>query len=134
MTGTSEFAIWQTMKQRCWNPNDKRFQDYGGRGIRICARWALSFESFYADMGPRPEGLSIDRIDNDGHYEPANCRWATRKEQARNSRKTHWITLNHETKPLGEWARQTGIPRQTILSRLNKLGWDVKRALSPANG
>jgi hypothetical protein len=85
MSGTSEHRIWKTMRQRCENPRSSRFKDYGGRGIRVCARWR-KFENFFADMGRRPPGRSIDRIDNDGNYEPKNCRWATAMQQRHNRR------------------------------------------------
>lgn len=85
MTNTSEHGIWRSMIARCTNPKSKAYPHYGGRGIAVCQRWLESFENFYADMGPRPDDLTIERKDNNGNYEYANCRWATRKEQVLNN-------------------------------------------------
>jgi hypothetical protein len=84
-TGTSEYRTWRVMRERCSNPNNKDYKDYGGRGIKVCARWD-KFENFYADMGPRPKGLTLGRIDNEDDYYPENCKWETWIEQARNRR------------------------------------------------
>lgn len=92
---TSEHHAWNDMKQRCYNSNNPRYKDYGGRGITVCYRWLNSFENFLADMGPKPLGLSLDRKDNEGNYTLDNCRWATPMEQAANrrpakKRRKHW--------------------------------------------
>ncbi len=120
------------MKNRCLNPNDRRWAAYGGRGIKVCARWLEAYENFLADMGRRPSSKhSLDRYpNNDGNYEPTNCRWATPSQQARNTRDNHRLTHNGETLALVEWQERTGIHWATIKERVCKLGWTVERALT----
>lgn len=110
------FFVWSGMVQRCINPNNAKYADYGGRGIAVCERWQ-SFESFYADMGDRPAGMSLDRIDNDGPYSPENCRWATRAQQARNTRRTILVTSDGTTMPLVDLAPVTGLSYSTLKRR-----------------
>lgn len=125
--GTRTYRIWSAMKTRCRNPRAKAFRHYGGRGIAVCESW-LEFENFLADMGPAPDGLSIDRIANDGHYEPGNCRWATPKQQSQNSSIPKVLTFKNETMNVSEWARHLGINPATLQERLGK--WPLERALS----
>jgi hypothetical protein len=126
------YSIWQLMLTRCRNPNHPYFRVYGGRGITVCARWH-DFKLFLEDMGPRPPGHSIDRIDNDGNYEPGNCRWATPLQQSRNSSWNRMVTYNGETKCAAEWAEALNLPYKTLTARL-RAGWSAERALlEPVN-
>lgn len=117
--GTSTYSSWACMKERCLNPKNKGYKDYGGRGITVCERW-MRFEDFLADMGEKPEGATIERIDNDKGYFPENCRWASKLEQNRNRRSNRRITFQGETRTLSEWAEILGIHWGTLLSRLKK--------------
>lgn len=127
---SNEYDIWTNIRQRCNNPNNPVYHNYGGRGIRVCVRWD-DFNLFYSDMGPRPSTKhSIDRIDVNGNYEPANCRWATPLEQAQNKRNHNYLTHDGKTLYLAEWVRITGIPVSVIRQRVFKLGWSVGDALT----
>jgi hypothetical protein len=132
MSKTPEYRVWSLMRDRCSNPNNKKFADYGGRGIAVHATWQTSFEAFFADMGKRPfPRAEIERINNNGNYEPGNCRWATRQEQTRNKRNNHLLTFNGRTQTIAAWAGETGIPARTIRKRVVEFGWDVAKALDP---
>ena len=120
---------WEAMLNRCRSNKHVHYNDYGGRGIAVCDRWLL-FENFLADMGSRPsKNHSIDRIDNNGNYEPGNCRWATRIEQHRNKRSNRHITAMGETHTLAGWAERTGLLKQTIRMRLER-GWPDEDAVT----
>ena len=115
---TPTYRSWQLMQRRCSNPNSEDYADYGGAGISICERW-LSFENFFADMGERPVGTTLDRYPNgSGNYEPENCRWATASEQAINRKSTRWIEHDGRRLCLKQWAEELGVDRGTIANRL----------------
>lgn len=127
---TPEYAAWMHLKSRCENQDNKAYQFYGERGITVCKEWDESFEAFLKDMGPKPSSAhSIDRIDVNGNYEPSNCRWATRKEQARNKTSNRMVVYNGREMTMAEAAELAGIRYWTLASRLSK-GWTVERALS----
>lgn len=134
-TKSSEYGIWKSMLNRCNSEGCAGYQDYGGRGIKVCDRW-LKFENFLSDMGPRPEGRSIDRIDNNKGYSPDNCRWATAIEQASNKRihKTAvLLSYGGVVRYLADWSKLTGIKQNTLKNRLN-LGWTVDEAITTPIG
>jgi hypothetical protein len=120
MANTTEWRIWQAMHRRCKEPTFISFGNYGGRGIRVCSRWKR-FEAFLADMGKRPSSLhSIDRINNAKGYSPSNCRWATRLQQARNSRHNRYVTAYGHTFCIAEWCDRLGLSRNTIYMRIHR--------------
>lgn len=116
------YAIYNSMKQRCYNPKVRNYNNYGGRGIEVCDRWLgkNGFENFLNDMGKRPEGYSIDRIDNNIGYSPKNCRWASPKEQGHNKRNNKWYEYKGKRKLLKEWSKELGIPMRTLEERVRK--------------
>lgn len=119
-----EYRSWISMKERCRYKKGRTYASYGGRGIKVCERWSVSFEVFLSDMGPRPPGTTLGRIDNDGHYEPGNCRWETTREQSLNNSRTVRLTHNGITKTIKEWAEDTGQRQQRLYER-HRRGWQT---------
>lgn len=115
------------MKARCLNPQAQAFDRYGLRGIKVCQEWAESFEAFFRDMGPRPPGLTLDRIDNNGNYCPENCEWRSRVAQSNNTRRTKRYAVNGKEMTIREGCDLYGLPYNTVEARL-RLGWSVERA------
>jgi hypothetical protein len=125
---STEYSIWSEIIQRCLNPNHKSFKHYGGRGISIAPSWK-EFINFYSDMGPRPNGCSIDRIDNNLGYTPSNCRWANTTQQSRNRRTNIVITLNNEQKILKDWLDELGVNIGSIHYRIRNKGETHEQAV-----
>lgn len=123
-----EYKTWKCMRARCSNPQNGDYADYGGRGIRVCERWS-DFAAFFADMGARPDGASLDRINVDGGYDPANCRWETPTTQANNKRSNHTIAFRGEERTLAQWCRIFGVEASKVRYRL-KQGWSLDDAFS----
>lgn len=116
------YHAWCEMRYRCSNPNIREWKRYGGRGISVCKRWRKSFKAFLEDMGPKPVGLSLDRKNFDGNYEPSNCRWATASEQANNTSRNFIITAIGKTQTLSQWSSELGMCKNTLRNRILK-GW-----------
>lgn len=130
MTHSAEFAIWTGAKQRCRDKNSKDYANYGARGITVCDEWQHDFRAFLRDMGPRPSARhSLDRIDNNGPYSKANCRWSTRHQQSNNRRNTRFLTLGNRTQSVSDWCKETGIAHGTLWKRL-EAGWPIDRVLT----
>lgn len=127
-SASREYHAWESAKQRCSNPKNPNYQNYGERGIRMCDRWINSFEAFIADMGLCPHGNSLDRLDNDGPYAPGNCRWATSAVQANNKRSNRVLNVGGERMTVSTAARRVGMRPNKVVQRL-RLGWSSERAL-----
>lgn len=126
---SKEYKSWSGMKSRCSNPNLPGSEHYYGKGIKVCKRWG-DFINFYNDMGPKPSGKhSIDRIDNDGNYEPSNCKWSTMEEQANNTSKNVLLTYKGKTQTSTQWGRELGFNSLTIRQRISR-GWSVEKTLT----
>lgn len=130
MSGSRIHNIWKGMKERCYNPNHEQYKDYGGRGILICDEWKDDFLLFYnwAINNDYQNNLTIDRIDNNGNYEPNNCKWSTRKEQGNNQRTNHLLTYNNKTQTISQWADEVGLNNHTLQTRISR-GWSIEDAL-----
>ena len=127
MSDTRIYRIWRAMRDRCENSNSENFYNYGARGISVCDRWK-SFENFLSDMGVPASNHSIDRINNDGNYDPLNCKWSTRCEQNRNKRNNRLLSLHGITKTLSEWANHLNICQSSLRERLDK--WHIEKSLT----
>lgn len=124
---TKEYKSWQSMKDRCHNKKSKDFKNYGARGITVCDKWINDFPAFFKDMGDRPKGYSIGRIDNNKGYSPENCQWESPLQQSNNTRKTRLITHNGKTMSISAWAREFNVSAQALTARLKKYGHIVKQ-------
>jgi hypothetical protein len=127
-TITKTYRIWLAMKNRCGNAKTSNFNNYGGRGISVCKEW-LVYENFVADMGLCNEGLSIERNDVNGNYEPSNCKWASRDEQANNTRSNVFIKHDGKRMTRTQWEKELGLGKTTIRARM-RLGWSIEDALT----
>lgn len=132
MSKTHLYGVWGTMKSRCYNPNSQRYSLYGGRGITVCEEWRNDFTAFvyWAMTNGYQEGMTLERKDNNGNYEPSNCCWTNQKAQCNNRRNNAVYTCNGKTLTLAQWAEETGINYGTLWSRLHRDGWSIERAVS----
>lgn len=132
-TASATYRCWANMVQRCTNPNNPQFADYGGRGISFNPSWR-DFGQFLADMGVQPPGQTLERLNNGLGYSKDNCAWASRRDQQRNRRNNHLLTLDGETLCMQDWADRLGVRRNTIHYRIYKYGWPLREALTTKRG
>jgi hypothetical protein len=130
-SGSKEYYAWRSMRQRCTNKQSAAWKNYGARGITVCDTWLESYDAFYTDMGPCPEGHTLERLDNSMGYAPDNCAWVDWTAQINNRRNTKVLVANGKAQPLSVWARELGLKPSTIHKRLERMG--IERALSPEN-
>ncbi len=130
ISATKIHARWRAMISRCHNPKSISYKNYGARGIIVCDAWRNSFEAFVNDMGQIPDGMTIDRIDGNGNYEPGNCKWSSQNDQSNNRRNNYLITAFGQTLTLTQWANKIGISWGVIRQRLERNGWSVEDALT----
>jgi hypothetical protein len=131
MHNTKIYKVWSAMKRRCYSPNDKAYKNYGAKGIQVCEEWSDSFENFYiwAINNGYKEGLSIDRVNSSGNYEPSNCRWTDRFVQNNNTSRNRPLEYNNKILNEDQWAREVGIDRKCLNSRIRR-GWTIEKALT----
>lgn len=129
MNDTPEHASWMQMIRRCRDPKHIDYKDYGGRGITVCPEW-IEFANFYRDMGKRPVGMSIERLNVNGDYCKANCVWATDEQQQNNRRNNTFIEFDGKKMTRTQWERSLGLTKGVLLARINKYGWSVEKALT----
>ena len=131
LSDTRLYSVWNAMMSRCYNNNSKSYKCYNGRGIAVCDEWhdPKTFVEWSIKNGFK-EGLTIDRKDNNGNYEPSNCRWVTRKAQMNNYSRNHLLTYNGKTQTVKQWADEKGIKYTTLLMRINKLHWSIEQAIN----
>lgn len=129
--GTKEYTAWLNAKSRCFNKKNISYKNYGARGITMCKRWKESFKNFLHDMGkPQSFNHTLDRIDVNGDYEPANCRWATRDVQSNNKRNNVYLEYNGMKKSITEWEKYLGLKEGVIKARVQRLGWTAEKAIT----
>lgn len=128
LSGSRTYVSWLNMRSRCLNEKNPKYPSYGGRGIKVCKRWK-KFKNFLEDMGERPKGLTIDRIDNNAGYTPQNCRWATPQEQANNKNNNVWFEYRGEKLTIPQWSRKCGVNEGTLWSRVRRDDWPIEKAI-----
>lgn len=128
--GTKEYYAWRSMRSRCYNAGNQAFKNYGERGITVCDSWINNYDAFYSDMGKCPDGMSLERINTNGNYEPENCRWATASEQGNNQRRSRKIEIQGRIQTITQWANEVGLRADTAFRRIDKYGIPPERALT----